>query len=119
MPTVEVLQAVDYLDTTIHPGWVELIDVDKLDMRHAGYCVLGQLQAYADGVDIGEGSFWDFLHKHKKNLSWAVENGFMPPISQTSTNEQVEAAGQALTDQWKEFITARRLKAPEGVTHAN
>lgn len=78
-----------YLDDT-NPGWWRRINLDRLDLSSTCRCILGQLDGdYLDAVE-------------HRGLAYQgptpEELGFLAPVHEA----------HALTDTWRELITARR-----------
>lgn len=85
-------------------NWLDVIDVDRLDIGLSCACVWGQL----------EGDFWTGIARTghatinefgtiRPDWDWAVDHGFASPTSLDYANYAV------LTAVWREEITVRRL----------
>lgn len=83
----------------VKPGWVDLVDLEKLYLGSCTRCVLGQLFAENEkdlnGFDMGHIILggWD---------SAVEEHGFDVPV--IHQNDEYET----LTSEWKSYISSRR-----------
>lgn len=104
-PESRVRRGAALLDERL-PGWADRIDLDRLNMRHCGRCVLGQLHSdFFKGTE----AIWpnpDSNSWEAEDRQWdeAVHHGFAWPL-----NEPDEDAGyHTLRDLWAAEIQARQ-----------
>lgn len=94
IPT-RVAAGAEWLDAN-RPGWVDLVDLDNLDMAHPYYCLLGQLYEPYDAAPI-----------ERARLTGL---GFWTTVPGTGELGR-ELAGQEydlLDREWERLILARR-----------
>jgi hypothetical protein len=122
--TDTVAKGVAILDTRGPAGWVQVIDLDALDMEQGNACVLGQLyrdnpedyDGFLRGVstlspyNIMDGEYWN---THPDADLWGVQNGFNSLYEHNNTvydTDEPDTARvyEALTAEWRKVIRARR-----------
>jgi hypothetical protein len=81
---------------THYPGWVNMIDLPKLEMRNGNYCVLGQAAPL-----IGAFDFDSALNSIGFTSRWATINGFLVDPFHVDTRYEM------LTIAWREQIRNR------------
>ncbi len=86
-----VAAGAQWLDDNV-PGWVDLIDLDRLDLRSTCRCVLGQL-------------FDDYDFAPRDARWYSGDYGF------DAVGDHLTAEYVALTDAWTRLITTRRQRA--------
>lgn len=90
----------DWLDER-HPGWVDAIDIDTLDMASDCNCILGQqFGDYANAVDDYPGEGDDFLTTDETTAL-----GFYAGGADSDTGRRDYPL---LTAEWKRLILSRR-----------
>lgn len=102
------------------PGWADLIDLDRLDMRLSDRCVLGQLYDGVDGYRLGYyaaiDAFWPKGRAYAQDR--AAAHGFTVPEPDGEwTEAESVAIGRvfdALEAEWRARIAARRTPSYEG-----
>lgn len=105
--TVRIDRAVKVLDNRI-PDWLEKINLDKLSISHAHFCVLGQVskgKVFQAGYKEVTGKDWTWF---SDSLQWAVEHGFLPEAKPGMTSKEVEESERRLTAAWVRRINSRR-----------
>lgn len=84
------------------PGWIDVIDLERLDLQAACFCILGQLH----------GNFWtspSFTGDRTRRIEAAAPYGFA--IDDEGGGLEVEEAQyEALTAAWRELIEQRRAE---------
>lgn len=96
----------EWLDV-VAPGWVEWIDMDKLNLANPHFCVLGQLF----------GSFFASIHVFGVTYTDLVGMGFMalrvdaPLSTPILTKQYYQRQYAAMTSAWKDYISERRREA--------
>lgn len=96
--TERINTGMEWLDANV-PGWVDRIDLSKLDMETGGLCVLGQLLgSWAYGMD------WD----HDDYYAWSDEHGFSCFDLFHRDDVEEEFWNASLTEPWTEAIKRRR-----------
>lgn len=95
------------------PGWLDVIDIDRLDVHSTVDCVAGQLFSagtdpdgafcntmYRLGLDTADGATAYGFQLRVWEVHWRAEE-----LGINATGAQIYAP---LTDAWKRLITARR-----------
>jgi hypothetical protein len=122
--TDTVAKGVAILDTRGPAGWVQVIDLDALDMEQGNACILGQLYRQHDedydgflrgvaalgGWNLLDG---DYFSTHFEADRWGVEHGFNSLYEHNNTvydTDEPDTARvyEALTAEWRKVIRARR-----------
>lgn len=104
--TERVARGAALLDEKL-PGWVERIDLDKLNLFDDERCVIGQLFTYdptseSEAFEVGAFDLFGLDYSFNANAPALIEHGF-------SDRSDVELAIFAeLTAEWKRVILARR-----------
>jgi hypothetical protein len=105
--TERVAAGAAYLDEH-HPGWVERIDLSKLNLGECGHCVLGQLFGdFWDAPVFGESANPYTEEEFQSVFGLARPLGFAAPKGDDS-----DASYAALTAEWKRLIEERRAVTP-------
>jgi hypothetical protein len=100
----QIAKGVAFLDEKV-PGWLDRIDIGRLDLRTGMYCVLGQLH---DG-DADGGAHALGLGRSAISTE-AVAHGF------DDGGACVAPPTRPLTEEWKAAL--RKLRAERGASHA-
>lgn len=105
-PAVTVPRGVAWLDEN-RPGWVNEIDLARLDMKLSTDCILGQLY----------GRFWNApsvnVFDALPGVEWATERGFWCNVTDDSGQLGVAESYEILNREWINTILDRRLAAAE------
>ena len=108
-----IAAGVEWLDAN-YPNWIDVVEVNQLNLWSACNCVLGQLFATEAG---GENTGYDYAIEEVWDEEY--QNVIREPIL---TSQQAQAYGfdidfdlgesivtyQELTDKWKEVIASRK-----------
>ncbi len=103
-----------WLDENVY-DWVEVINLDMLEMESGDHCVLGQQWTYNNGDAIARARYspyMDFVEEAHPNLTpyerieWAERNGFYIDDSD-EYHSYPDNAWQHLGNVWKEKIKER------------
>lgn len=87
------------------PGWIDMINIQKLEMSNCLRCALGQIfRNYRNVIDCHQDG--DF-YKGWKSVEWSREHGFeKEKVSMSGLSREV--AYSTLTLVWKKLILSRR-----------
>lgn len=100
--TKQIDKGVAYLDE-YEPGWLDVINTERLNLAGACKCILGQLADY----DSTGAMFDDYVLEHDLDDLWLCEHGFMLMEGVEPTPwlpDGVHVPYPELTNQWKKRI---------------
>jgi hypothetical protein len=111
-----VANGVRWLDEHAPANWRQLIDVEKLGMRNADSCVLGQVFSPANRRKSGSSDDWSLGFywagwKFGTDVTEISQFGFTVPWDGTSFEER-QRTWDALHEEWTRVLTVPGTVAP-------
>jgi hypothetical protein len=97
-----VKRGIAFCEKHYGPDWMDRIDIEELDLRSGASCILGQLEAHAEG----EGYF-NAVRRHWVDQRGPTRNGFCTPTIRNDNDAVDEVAWDALQQCWVDALTPR------------
>lgn len=98
-----VAKGVQYMDEYGPENWLDLIDLEALDIANTHYCIFGQVFAGTDPEGYSSSGWYNHIGEFEENTNEADtrDYGLDGPYDET----------EALTDEWERVIMDRRANA--------